>query len=301
MTSPRPTRSFARPPGLHPVTGLLYLSAWTGVVMFTRDPALVIAMTLGAAAVLFSCSGWGAGLRALAPAFWMMIPVVAINAFFHPGGETVLVRIPFPGSEGGWAITAEGLAFGFLLSLKLAVIVALGAAFARLVRLEHLLHWLSRWMPRVGLAGIVSLLSLPRIGRDMKRIALVMESRGVRFASRSPWLRTVASVPLWKGLLVSTLEGSMETAEALHARGFGTGKRSVLRPVSWGGRDAVATAATAAGLVSCLVDTSFLPGGWLAAGGAAVGFLGVALAGNAGKRRLDHGGEAGRGTLAVTS
>jgi hypothetical protein len=62
--------------------------------------------------------------------------------------------------------------------------------------------------------------------------------------------RVVASLPLWKALLLSALEGAMDTSEALHAKAFGVGKPTQLRPAAWNLRDTVACGLCAVGLLS---------------------------------------------------
>ena len=73
----------------------------------------------------------------------------------------------------------------------------------------------------------------PQLAERLSEAKDMLSARGIQFRDRHLLLRLRARLPLLKIGLLTALEGSWQTAEALEARAFGSGKRSVYATHDW--------------------------------------------------------------------
>ncbi len=233
---PRPTS-----PPFHPVaaaTAALGLVFW---LLAIDEPGAVLGGAVAAFAWLASDGRFRqTAAFAVVPAALM----TAINAFFSGGGETILFPLP-PWWPGARAITCEAIAFGAIGGAKLAAVMAAFALWAMLCENDRAIGLLGRIAPRTAVTLGIAIQLIPGMLRDARRIQAVLWSRGVDLRQGTLRSRATATGLLWRTLLASSLEGARDLAEALAARGFGSGPRSSLDPDRLTSRDWVATFAGA--------------------------------------------------------
>ena len=123
-------------------------------------------------------------------------------------------------------ITEGPVLFSISMSLRLILSVVAFAILTFTVHPDDLLRILSR-MGFKSMTGIsIATRMYPTIAADSTAISDAMKARGVEFDDGSLVRRAKARAPVMMPLLMNSMERSMDIAEAMEARGFGTGKRT---------------------------------------------------------------------------
>jgi energy-coupling factor transport system permease protein len=166
---------------------------------------------------------------------------VLVNLLLSHGGSHVLVRVPETVPFVGGPLTLEAAAYGVQTGLGMVATCLCVAPLAMVVEPQELADALPRALRRSGAAIAGALELLPRLHRNAVAIAEAQRMRGWQPRGPGGWADVIVPV------VVGAVEDSVERAEALEARGYGTG-----RATSWGerrwraGEIAVAVAALAA-------------------------------------------------------
>ncbi len=172
------------------------------------------------------------------------VAAVALNVMLAHTGDHALVSLPgaLPGIGG--PLTIESAAFGTITALGLAAAVLFVGAVSYLVEPEVAVDALPRALERTGTAIAAALALIPTFGRSFRSVREAQLARGWRPRGPRSWADVLVPVVL------TSIEDSVQLAEAMEARAFGSGPRSRLAPPRWKVTDGlVAAAALLAALV----------------------------------------------------
>jgi len=129
-------------------------------------------------------------------------------------GATVLFRLPEWVPLLGGAVTLEGLAFGAINGLNLAVVFGGFAAFNRALSARDVLKLTPRAFHESGVVVSIAMSFVPQAVQNLQRIREAQAVRGHRLRGLRDWL------PIVTPLLVGALEHALGLAEAMVARGY---------------------------------------------------------------------------------
>ena len=220
------------------------MAAWSGaclfIVLLTTNPAYKASVLVAAFVTLAA----GAGLRrirrllfaiALLATFASLLNFVSAHL-----GATVFFSLPasIPGLGGPY--TLEALAFGFVGGITIAAAILAAAPFSLLLSAHDVVDSLPRFLSRSGAAIAASLSLVPTVGSTFVQVSEAQRMRGWRPRGPRSWAEVVVPVVL------TSVEGSIQLAEAMEARGFGSGPRTYVDPPRMQRRDWLVTAAAAA-------------------------------------------------------
>jgi energy-coupling factor transport system permease protein len=233
-----------------PAVAALYLGP-LAVIAFAFSNPLVLAGA-GLAALLAAAAS-GALRAALAPlrfGLFLALTIVVVNGLVTRRGDTVLLR----GGElpllGPLDITAEALAEGCMLALRILVALAVFAVWSACVDPDRIMRALRPWAARSALtASLVSRL-VPLAAADATRLGEAARLRG-------PAAAPVGRAALARRLIAGSLDRSVDVAATLELRGYGLGgrlrgERQPRRP----GEVALAAAGIALALAALLAAAS---------------------------------------------
>jgi len=192
--------------------------------------AAIIAGTVVLAAAARVLREWWAFVRLFS---LVAVTVVAINALASMRGETVLLEGPTLPVFGRLAITWEGIAFGVAMAMRLLAAVSAFTVLSLTLHPDELTRLLSRVAYRSGLALSLSARLYPVVMRDAAAIVDAQRSRGLDLDSGGRLARARKRLPVVVPLFHSSLERAVGIAEAMEARGFGSGPRTRWRPRRW--------------------------------------------------------------------
>lgn len=227
------------------------VAAWSAaclfIVLFTTNPAYkttVLAAALGALAA-------GAGLRRIRVLIIgvSLIAAFAITLNFVSAhlGTTVLFSLPsqIPGLGGPY--TLEALTYGMSGGITIAAAICAAAPFSLLLASHDVMDALPAVMSRTGAAIAASLNLVPAVATSFVQISEAQRLRGWRPRGPRSWAEVIVPVVL------TSVEGSIQLAESMEARGFGSGPRTAARSSPLDRSDWVLIASSAAALLGFLL------------------------------------------------
>lgn len=216
------------PHKLHPLNALGLLAVLMAGTLFIQHPlyAFILALALG---ISVAAIGGTEELKWLAR-FWIAtaLMILVINPLLSNQGDTLLLRVVLP-LIGNIRITAESVAFGGHMVLRLFSMVLAIKLFGLAIDRDDFFGYLSRYMNKLVLTMSMTVNMIHRLRLEIKRVREVMTTRGLDLDSGGLFRRIRSYYPLIKVVLISSLEGSLDRAEALHSRGYGRGRRSFYR------------------------------------------------------------------------
>jgi len=205
------------------------MAAWSAACMFivlsTSNPAykaLVLAAAFAALAV-------GAGLHRMRPLLLGVLLVAAfavvLNFVSAHLGTTVLFSLPvaIPGLGGPY--TLEALAYGVSGGITIAAAILAAAPFSLMLKTHQVMDALPSALSRTGTAIAASLNLVPAVATSFAEVTEAQRLRGWRPRGPRSWSEVVVPVVL------TSVEGSIQLAESMESRGFGSGRRTSMRTV----------------------------------------------------------------------
>ncbi|MGD2205409.1 MAG: energy-coupling factor transporter transmembrane component T [Anaerolineae bacterium] len=244
--------------------------AWlfaAAVPAFTLRNPLYSVLILGAVWIVYMTVGrsspisstWGGFVKI---GLFLLILTIPFNALALHAGRLVLFRLPESWPIVGGAITLEAIITGAANGLALLTILIVFAAFNAVADHYQLLRATPPFLFQVGVVISIAITFVPQMVLSAKEIRESQRIRGHRFRGIRDLL------PLVLPLLASGLERSIQLAETMEARGFG----STVSPLSQ--RQATATQggtlAALLGLLAGLLVVAYFPErsslGWVLVG-----------------------------------
>ena len=235
------------------------VAAWSAtcifIVLSTTNPvykAAVLAAALCALAAgvrLHRLRGLLTGVL-LISAFAVLLNFVSAHL-----GTTVLFALPSQIPALGGPYTLEALVFGATGGLTVGAAILAAAPFSLLLASHEVMDALPSALSRTGAAIAASLNLVPAVAASFVEVTEAQRLRGWRPRGPRSWSEIVVPVVL------TSVEGSIQLAESMEARGFGSGPRTAVRSAGLRRSDWFLIGASAAALVLFLVSQA---AGWAA-------------------------------------
>jgi len=200
------------------------VAAWTGaclfIVLFTTNPAYK-ALVLAAA---FAALAAGAGLRRMRRLLQGVAMIagidVALNFVSAHLGRTVLFALPDNIPALGGPYTLEALVFGAVNGTTVGAAILAAAALSLLTSPHDVMEALPKALSRTGTAIAASVNLVPSVANSFTQVSEAQRMRGWQPKGPRSWAEVVVPVVL------TSVEGSIQLAESMEARGFGSGPRT---------------------------------------------------------------------------
>jgi energy-coupling factor transport system permease protein len=191
----------------------IHLTSFAAIAFVVSNPivlggcalAVVIAgLAAGARAALMLAARWGAALG---------IVIVAVNALASQRGDTILVRGADVPVLGTLDVTAEALAEGSLLALRIAIVFAAFAVHTACVDPDRLLRLARPLARRSALTATLIARLAPLAATDHARVREAAALRG-------PGAAPVGRVAVLRRLVAGSLDRAVDVAATLELRGY---------------------------------------------------------------------------------
>jgi energy-coupling factor transport system permease protein len=163
-------------------------------------------------------------------------------------GATILWQGPRLPVFGKIAISLEAVFYGAVMSLRLLDVISVFCLYNIMVHPDKVLNMLERFAFKSALVLSLATRMFPAMIRHLENIKEIQLVRGVDFAKGTFKQKLDKYVNLIYILLLSSLEDSMEIAEAMQARAFGSGRRTCFVRDAFKPEDFICTAAGIAAL-----------------------------------------------------
>lgn len=204
----------------HPAVALFLFAALLVFAMAVMQP-VYLGISLSAALALSAfMRGWRATLRTIA---WQ-VPLIALIAFVNPlfsaSGSTELFRI------GSRAFYAESLVYGACMGVMLATTLLWFSNAARVLSSDKIMALFGNTAPTIGLMVSMVARLVPKF---VRRGSSISDTQQACTSARSEGLRdgVKARMRMTSVLMGWGMEDSLDTADAMRARGWGSrGRRT---------------------------------------------------------------------------
>ena len=224
------------------------VAAWSAtaiaIVLVTTNPVykgLVLVAALSAVAA-------GAGLRRIRG---LVVGVLLVGLFaallnFISAhlGSTVRFALPDQVPALGGPYTLEALAFGATGGATIAAVILAAAPFSLLLASHEVIDALPAALSRTGAAIAASINLVPSVAASFTEVTEAQRLRGWRPRGPRSWAEIVVPVVL------TTVEASIQLAESMEARGYGSGRRTGAPSGRMMGRDWLIAGASAVALAA---------------------------------------------------
>jgi energy-coupling factor transport system permease protein len=183
-------------------------------------------LVLAAAFVVLAAS---AGLQRMRRLLTGVVLIAAFDALLNfvsaHLGRTVLFALPDSIPALGGPYTLEALAFGVSGGLTIAAAVLAAAPFSLLLSPHDVMDALPAALARTGTAIAASMNLVPLVADTFVQVSEAQRLRGWRPRGPRSWAEVVVPVVL------TSVEGSIQLAESMEARGFASGRRTSMQTV----------------------------------------------------------------------
>ena len=227
---------------LHPVVSLFYITLLLWTALMFDHPFYLLGTLLATLLAIWAASGLAAWEGYLKAALWLVLLVMLINPLVNHNGSTVLWSGPDLPLLGQLVVTMEAVAYGAAMGIRLLALISVFCLFNLIIHPDRFFSMLSVLAQKSALVLSLTTRLLPVLGLAMRRISEAQQLRGVDFNQGTFAQRLKKSTYRLNILLVTSLEDSLQVAEAMHARGFGSGPRTRYRHDRFRPRDGICLA-----------------------------------------------------------
>ncbi len=239
--------------------GARAVAAWSAacllVVLMTNNPAYKGAVLAAALCALVAGAGPRSVRRLLPAVSFVAFFAILLNFVSAHLGATVLFSLPasIPGLGGPY--TLEAMAYGATGGLTIAAAILAVAPLSLMLESNEIVDALPESLSRTGSALAASLNLVPAVATTFVQVSEAQRMRGWRPRGPRSWAEVVVPVVL------TSVESSLQLAESMEARGFGSGPRTHVQPPRMSAADWLVTASAA---VAVLVFALASWAGWAA-------------------------------------
>lgn len=217
----------------HPAVNFAYFAAVILITVIYKHPLMLSVSFVGAIVSLATLSGVRKTLARAALLLPLTLAIGAVNPLFNHRGVTVLAYFP-----SGNPFTLESLLYGTAAALTLLDVILWFYSINEIFTSDKLIALGARCFPHLSLLFSITLRFLPKFFDRAKQLhtarsVLVRQTADGKSDVGNSKRRKAKLIPRlregfaeFSALLTWALESSIETAESMKSRGYGTARRS---------------------------------------------------------------------------
>jgi len=270
---------------LHPAASLTYLAVLLVLALIFTHPLYLLGLFTVIILAIRAVDGFKSWEAYFKTCVVMVLLIMVINPLVMRAGETIIWRGPYVPVFGRLTVSMEAICYGAAMGVRLLDIISLFCLYNLMIQPDKVLQILSRFAFKSALILSLATRMFPAMIRKLDDIREVHTLRGVDFETGGFKDKLQKYGMLIHILLLSSLEDSLEIAEAMQARAFGSGRRScyrqdVLRPrdiLSFGGSILALLLAVYSRVEGYSTFTFYPQLGYLVAGPMTLAFLAAVL------------------------
>lgn len=204
--------------GARPSVAAIFLLPPAFAAFTFSSPVVICAAALASVLVAWRAGALGAALAPLRYAVPLAVTMIVVNGIVSQRGETILFR----GGElpllGRIDITAEALAEGGVLALRVLAAILVFAVWSACVDPDRILRALRPFAARSSLTASLITRLVPLAAADLGRLSDAAKLRG-------PGAAPAGRASLMRRVVAGSLDRSVDVAATLELRGYGLGIR----------------------------------------------------------------------------
>lgn len=202
----------------HPIVNLIFFTFVLCITMFQMQIALIAISLICSVIYHFYLKGFD-GIRYAVMVLIVFVTSAFINPLFSHKGATLLFYL-FTGNP----VTLESVIYGMSSAAMISAMLFWFSALNTIVTSDKLLAGIGKTMPNISTLISMVLRFTPKFVRHWKDAINVNKALGNDAQSFRDKIKTQADI--FSITTTWALENSVDTADSMRARGYGTGKRS---------------------------------------------------------------------------
>ena len=206
----------------HPILNFIFFAVVLGVTMFVTHPAVLTISLISAATYNCIIRGIKPMLKSL---FGIAIPMgalaIIVNPLVNHYGVTTLGYM-----KNGNPITLETIVYGFIMALMLSAVIMWFSCYNEVMTTDKFIYIFGRIIPGLSLVLSMALRFVPRFLKQAKNIDRARRGIGENPSSGNFIKRIKCAITNCSILITWALENSIDTADSMKARGYGSRKRT---------------------------------------------------------------------------
>ncbi len=213
---------------LNPVITTVWVASVVILALLLDHPVFLALLFISTIPVVFAAKihrEWAIFVKL---AFYLGIVIVIINSLASNSGSNILwqpgIHLPLLGEM---VITMEALFYGFVMVIRLLAIISAFSIFTFTVHPDNMLMVMLKFkLPyRSAMMTALSTRFVPTLIEDAMRIKDAQQARGLDFDKGNIYERIKKRASIFTSLLSSSLERTIQIAESMEARAFGSCKQ----------------------------------------------------------------------------
>ncbi|MCQ2402002.1 MAG: energy-coupling factor transporter transmembrane protein EcfT [Lachnospiraceae bacterium] len=208
--------------GFHPINNFLFFIIVTGYTMFVMHPAVLIISLITANIYHISLKKEKAVYFGALYMLPLMLLAAVLNPAFNHEGVTVLTYLP-----SGNPLTLEACLYGAFSAVMMISVIVWFACYTEVMTSDKFVYLFGRIIPSLSLVISMALRFVPRFIEKFRQIKEARAGAGEKGNAF-----TELSV-----MITWALENSIDTADSMHARGYGSTKRTAFSIYVFGSKD----------------------------------------------------------------
>lgn len=200
----------------HPIVIFAYFILMVITSFMSMEPGILIISLVGA--VIFRCADNGVNINKSVFYFIMLFLIITVsNPIFSHNGETVLFYI------NNFAITRESILYGMSAAVMIIAVILWSMSLSDVMSMDKFLYLTGKVMPKLSLILCMSVRFIPFYKRHAREVSDVQKAAGI-YSDMDIITRIKGRLRIYDSVLGWGIENSVETADSMKARGYGSGK-----------------------------------------------------------------------------
>src|SRR5690625_1037260 len=217
--------------GYHPYVVFFYYLCTGFLIMYFKHPLFLLIALILLIFINISHDRGQALKKWTIPLVVMSLFFIMLNPFLVSRGTNILFY--FRGKQ----VTLEATLYGFVMALSIVTILLMFISFNIVLNGNKFLFIFSRILPRTAFLIMLTLRFMPLFKERYEEIDMAQRVKGMTLAHGSLFKRMKNGLTFVQILFAWSLEEALQTADAMKARGYGTGKTSSYIPYNMQARD----------------------------------------------------------------
>ncbi len=217
----------------HPLVNLSYFIISIGTTMFFMHPVMLCISLI--CAVIYSIILNGVKmiqqLKFMLP---LLLLISVMNPLFNHQGKTILCYLPSDNP-----LTLESIIYGIASGIMLAAILLWFVCFMIVFPSEKFIYLFGKILPSLSLVLSMTLRLVPKFRRQLHEICDAQRALGNDITKGNILCRTKTALSIFSVLITWSLEDSIDTADSMKNRGYGTKKRTSFYIYKWKTSDTI--------------------------------------------------------------
>lgn len=212
---------------IHPFTLILFSLNLLISILFYNHPFYISFIVIILIINILTMNEKHKLLNALKISGYTALLILIINPIVSNEGSLVIYNGMHLPIIGNFKITVEGVLFGVVMGAKLIAIAMIFVLYSIINDTDDTFSFFSKYAHRLTLTLSMTTNIIHRLKLEILRVKDVMILRGANLNEKGILKKIKSYYPILKIILISSLEGSLNRAEALYSKGYGTAKRTM--------------------------------------------------------------------------